>query len=474
MHSPLHITKRLLREFCDDREGAVALVVGLSLIVIIGVAALAIDGGYLYWTRAQLQATTDSAALAGVAMVPGNDGTLTAQEKDDIVDEAKSFAQKNMRISQYGTVLATAGVIPGHWDAGGDFGAARTFYPINNLPGGADIDAVKTIARRDTLNGNPVNLMFASILGFSETNVGATAIAWAGPGDGQACILSLHPDLDGAIEMSGTNDLDLDNCGIALHSTSDKAMKISGTVDLEVGEVCVKHSTQGVEESGTVTWDPNPPDIENDCDPPNDPLAGVAPPDTSGCDHTDFKVDVGFSVVTLDPGVYCNGIELSGSNIDVTFNPGDYVLKDGGLKISGSDSTISGSEIMFYNTDNGGSYGNIDISGSSNTTNIDFSAPTSGTYAGILFFGDRSSSEGDFLWKLAGASDSVTMDGVVYMPTQLVEFSGDANLTGPCGVKIISRTIKFNGNDVTFPAPGGGCAADNVSIPLGTQFILVL
>ncbi len=472
MHSPLHNTKRLLREFRDDREGAIALVVCLSLIVIIGVAALAIDGGYLYWTRAQLQATTDSSALAGVAMVPGNNGTLTAQEKDDIVDEAKSFAQKNMRISQYGTVLANADVIPGHWDADGDFGAARTFYPFNNLPGGADIDAVKTIARRDTLNGNPVSLMFASILGFSETNVGATAIAWAGPGDGQACILSLHPDLDGAIEMSGTNDLDLDNCGIALHSTSQKAMKISGTVDLEVGEVCVKHSTQGVEESGTVTWDPNPPDIENDCDPPNDPLAGVPPPDTSGCDHTDFKVDQQNQIVTLDPGIYCKGIELSGSNINVTFNPGVYVLKDGGLKVSGSDGTITGSEIMFYNTDDGGSYGDIDFSGSNNTINI--SAPTSGTYAGILFFGDRSSSEGDFLWKIAGGTNTVEMDGVIYMPTQGVEFSGNSILSGPCGVKIIANTIKLNGNSATFPTPGNGCASDNVGIPLGTKFMLVL
>ena len=42
-----------------------AMVVGLTLIVILGVAALAVDGSLLYSLRSQLQATADSAALTG-------------------------------------------------------------------------------------------------------------------------------------------------------------------------------------------------------------------------------------------------------------------------------------------------------------------------------------------------------------------------------------------------------------------------
>ena len=149
MLSRINIAKRFLRRFRDDRQGAVAIIVGVSMITLIGFAALTIDGGYLYWARTQLQATADSSALAGVAIVPGNDGTLTAEEKDDIVVEARAYAQKNMRLSQYGNVLAASDVVPGHWDADGDHGAARTFYDISNLPAGAYIDAVKVTARRD-------------------------------------------------------------------------------------------------------------------------------------------------------------------------------------------------------------------------------------------------------------------------------------------------------------------------------------
>ena len=65
------------------------------------------------------------------------------------------------------------------------------------------------------------------------------------------------------------------------------------------------------------------------------------------------------------------------------------------------------------------------------------------------------------------------MDGVIYAPSQLVEFSGDASISGACGVKIISKTISLNGSSITFPSPGNDCASDSVGIPLGTQFVLV-
>ena len=57
---------RFLTSFRDDRQGAVAIIVALLSVVLIGFAALAIDGGYLYWTRTQLQVAADAAALASL------------------------------------------------------------------------------------------------------------------------------------------------------------------------------------------------------------------------------------------------------------------------------------------------------------------------------------------------------------------------------------------------------------------------
>ncbi len=47
------------------RRGTVAAVLALSFPLLIGVAALALDGGLLYLQRRQAQSTADSGALAG-------------------------------------------------------------------------------------------------------------------------------------------------------------------------------------------------------------------------------------------------------------------------------------------------------------------------------------------------------------------------------------------------------------------------
>jgi Flp pilus assembly protein TadG len=463
----------LLKGFHDCQQGVVAIIVALSLSVILGFAALTIDIGYLYFSRAQLQTTADAAALAGVEEIPDNDGEIAESDIESVVNQAQDFAEKNLPAAKFGNVLAASDVVPGHWDASGEFGTKRTFYPRGSLPFGAAYDAVQVTVRRAAANDNPLTLFFARLLNFSEADVSAVAVAYAGAGDDEACILSLHPSNDGAIEVSGTNDLDLDGCGIALHSDSPLAAKFSGTVDLAVSEVCVK-GDPGVDVGGAVTYDPDPPEINAGCEPPADPLSEVVEPAVGACNHTDFKVDGSGQTLPLQPGTYCNGIEISGSKFNLTFAPGEYILKGGGLKVSGSQGTITGEGVVFYNgADDGGAFGNIDFSGSKN--NITFSAPASGTtYAGILFFEDRSADPGDFKVTFAGSDNTNVFDGVIYTPDQEVEFSGGTNITGDCGVKIIASTVKFNGNSAGFPTPGEGCAADNVSIPLGVSFYLVL
>ncbi len=454
--------------------------VSLVMILLVGFAALTVDGGYLFWTRTQLQATADAACLAGAAKIPANNGTLSVLEEADVIAEALAYVEKNMAATAYGTVLASSDSIFGYWDNDGTHGAARTFYPEGSLPPGTSLDALTLITRQDTNNGNSVSLFFAPVLGIDEMEVVTAAACWSDDGDGkQACILSLHPTFEGAIEMSGTNVIDLGDCGIAAHSNSEGLdFKISGTTDLTVGEVCVK-GDPGVDQSGTVTWHPGPEVINTRCRPPQDPLRGVPEPSVGACNVTDFVVSAENETHILSPGVYCNGIEIAGNNATIDFLPGVYILKGGaGLIISGSNGEFTGDNVMFYNTHDSGSYGNIDFAGSSNI--FDFSAPTPGafadadTYAGILFFQDRDASPGDFLWKLAGASNDSTFDGVIYMPDQEVQFSGDADITGPCGPKIISSTVTFNGNSITFPIVGSGCASDFVDIPLGEMLVLVM
>ena len=67
----------LLREFHCDESGAIAAIVALSLFVLLGFAASAIDLSYANSTRTELQITASSAVLAGVAPRPALTGHRT-------------------------------------------------------------------------------------------------------------------------------------------------------------------------------------------------------------------------------------------------------------------------------------------------------------------------------------------------------------------------------------------------------------
>ena len=177
------------------------------------------------------------------------------------------------------------------------------------------------------------------------------------------------------------------------------------------------------------------------CTPPSDPLSGLAaPPEASGgCNNIDFKVSGSDGNVNLSPGVYCNGIEISGSDNTITLQAGTYVLAGGGLKLSGGGNVVNGSGVLFYNTEQGsqGDFKDIDFSGSST---VNLSAPTSGTYAGVLFFQDPSqfSAAAGVKFKVAGVV-TTNLDGTIYLPDHEVEYSGTASQSQTCPTKIICR-----------------------------------
>jgi hypothetical protein len=167
----------------------------------------------------------------------------------------------------------------------------------------------------------------------------------------------------------------------------------------------------------------------------SDPLANLAAPSVGSCNYTSYSVSGG-ATKTLSPGVYCNGISISGG-ADVVFNPGTYILEGGGLQLSGG-CTISGAGVMFYNTAGSGyGYGAVSFSGGTHDV---LSAPTSGTYAGILFFQDRTISSPAASSFSGGAS--AILNGTLYFPTSTLTYSGG---TGTAYTILISKKIGFSG-----------------------------
>src|SRR5262249_284543 len=119
---------------------------------------------------------------------------------------------------------------------------------------------------------------------------------------------------------------------------------------------------------------------------------------------------------TLSPGVYIGGISIS--NTSLTLLPGIYYLEGGGFQ-SKQSSTIVGTGVMIFNAPTKNSQG-ININGGT----ITLSAPTSGTYQGLVIFQARQSAA---TFNLAGGAGT-HLTGTVYLAR------GPAVISGGSGV----------------------------------------
>lgn len=148
----------------NKNKGQVLVLFALSLIVILGFAALAIDVAYFYHTKNQLQGAADAAALAGAAELDGTANTNQAVA----IFKTYSFAYKNTA-AKSPVVLETASDITiGYWNG----------TDVVSPSGNQISNAVKVRARRSTGSpGGPITTFFGKIFGIDYVNISVTAIA---------------------------------------------------------------------------------------------------------------------------------------------------------------------------------------------------------------------------------------------------------------------------------------------------------
>ena len=197
-------------------------------IVLVGMCGLAVDITDGFRAQTMLQATADSAALAGVIDLP---------DEAAAVATAVAYSQSNMAQDDHGTVLRASDVDIGTWDA-----KNHIFAMGGPLP-----DAVRVRARRSIENENPVQVTFLRIIGLFNWNVTTYAIA-------QRCLPDCLTDglvAGGIVDMSSNNDF--------------------------VGDICV-HGQQGIHAQNGNTFGPDVrvtmPDIARDLTTPGDRLDG--------------------------------------------------------------------------------------------------------------------------------------------------------------------------------------------------------
>jgi len=87
--------------------------------------------------------------------------------------------------------------------------------------------------------------------------------------------------------------------------------------------------------------------------------------------------------------------------------------------------------------------GSFDL-GVSNFVTLTLSAPTTGTYRGILFYQDRSNSTAASLSK-NGNAGALTLSGAMYFPAADLTMKNNNGVTNDCAI-IVVKTVSLNNN----------------------------
>jgi hypothetical protein len=265
-----------------------------------------------------------------------------------------------------------------------------------------------------------------SFFGRGNMTVSAEATATL-VASGRYCVISLATTGTGVLFAgSGTANL---GCGVASNSTDPAAVAVDGTsVTITASPVGAAGGVPPASRfTGTTTTLPGSLPVAN-------PFSHLADPVTPNpCSPgTAVNVEPGVTA-TFNANCYI-GMTLKGN---VRLNGGTYFIGAGGLDIT-SQATVTGTGVTFVFLQNSGP---VTINGGGN---INLTAPTSGTYAGVLMH--RHSLAPAVTNTFSGNSGTV-LDGAIYMPNQHVTMTGTSDWTATC-LRLVTRTVTFTGNSV--------------------------
>jgi Flp pilus assembly protein TadG len=433
------------RRLRHDRAGSMMTLVAFAAPVVIGGLAAGVETGMWYLAKRQAQQQADTAALgAARAKSVGitNNATLSSLATRDA--ERNGFPNSAPNSIVIGDV-PNPGAYPG----------------FNNTA-----QATVTLA---------VPLQFSKYF-MSSSSVIITARAVAGTlannGPGGGCILALHSTVSAAVGFSGSITANLDGCTIVANSNHASAVRFNGAVVVNAHSI---YTLGGIDEIGAVNVSLSLPPQTNQSAPISDPYAGMTVGSLGGCTHNGFSASGGNP--TISPGVYCNGLQISGS-ANVNMTPGTYYIDKGDFRMTGHSSvsctgcigTDGGVTIVLTSRDGTG-IGSVDLGG---TTTVDLKPPSApdDPYRGIVMYQDRRAAAGN-AFRLRGTTGT-RITGAVYAPSAYIEFYGNAALVdGRKCIQLVGSIVTFAGNPYLSVADCGSYGTPTISAQ-GSQSLRLL
>ena len=366
----------------------------LLLPALLGFAGLGTEAGLWYLTHQKLQNAADAGAMnAATANSSGGSPTTeayaVAADLNLVHGSGGTSVVVNMPPAS-GSHMATAGAV--------------------------EVVVTQTRAR-----------LFTALWSSDAVTISARAVAISTPSKG--CVLALDGTASAAVSVQGSTTIALSGCDLIANSNHATALDMGGSSLLSARMVAVVGGVSGASSITTTNG------LKTHAPPAADPYASADFPSFGACNHKNFTSK---TTETINPGVYCGGIQLNSGAV-VTMNPGIYYLDGGDLKVNGGSSLKGSGVTIVFTSSTGSNHATAAINGGAS---IHLTAPAAGPTAGIVFFGDRTMPT-NTAFNINGGSDQV-FGGAVYLPKASLNYSGGAAATTQC-TQIIANRVNFSG-----------------------------
>lgn len=452
--------------FAIDQRGAMAMTVGLLMTGFTGMTALSVDVADWYGSHRSMQSAADAAAMGGALALKNGDSNSQA------ISAATTDAQLNA------TGLASGSTVTATVNASSQVTVTLT-KKANLLLSGLFLSSAPTITATATAG-----------LVQMTSNTGTPM-----------CLLVTSPAAANVVVLSGSSSIQASGCRVVVNSSSTSAINLSGNTTINSKSLC---GPGGNNVSGSSTLSPG----EIGCSAVADPYANMPVPAAASasnpCKATNFQtngsnyyeytdqggtthqISNGATTVIggvnafyyatpgntntalhVTPGVYCGGINF-GALTNVVFDPGVYVMRNGGL-VTGGNTTATGTGVAFYLTGTGTSVqlqnDNVDLSAQ---TTLTITAPTDTTtgMAGIAIYQDGSAATGTLTNTLSGNS-TINFTGLLYFGHQNVNVSGSSENQSAGFTAMIAYTVNYSGYSTLYL--NSNYASTTVPVPPGLK-----
>ncbi|WP_310475245.1 pilus assembly protein TadG-related protein [Sandarakinorhabdus sp.] len=388
-----------MRRLRASRQGNIATMTALMMPVLIGSAGLASDTIQWTLTKRMMQRAADSGAIAGAYQLSQTTGSNNA----GVLQSARNDITRNG-------------------------GFPMSIAPVINSPAtsGSFRDATSAV---EVILATDLRLPFTGLIMGGPMRISARAVAEV-VGNGDYCVLALENTNTPGIPIGGSATVNL-GCGMMSNAPSTTSIIANGASNVTASPVAaVGNVPPGNYAAGTVR--------ESYALPLRDPYRNLPDPINIANSNNDLRVQPNRSS-TFSSGTYRN-IDVSGT---ATFNPGVYYVT--GSVNFGSQANVTANGVVFIltATNIASNTSNVATVGMQGGARLNMAAPSTGTYAGILFYQDRRAT--NTATNIINGNSSSLLQGALYFPRQELQMNGTSGMNTRC-LQIVARRVDWRGN----------------------------